>query len=115
MSPQETSILERLFGAGVAEHFDTNIRLIVLPVVPLPTGCKPPIVTGMYVPQSFMGYDTRLFFEAPITLASGAQPAVTTAVLLGRTMYAASIRGIPMTLPLHQGILAHLRRYELAS
>jgi hypothetical protein len=115
MSPQESAVLEGLFGAGVTEHFDADLRLIALPIVSLPEGCRPAIAMGIYVPQQYMGYNTRLFFEAPIVLCSGVQPPFTTAVLLGRTMFAASINGVPATLPVHQGILAHLRRYELTN
>jgi len=115
MSPQESAVLEELFGIGVAEHFEADLRLIALPTVPLPEGCLPELAMGIYVPQQYMGYNTRLFFEKPVALRGGVQPPHTTAVLLGRTMYAASINGIPATLPLHQGILAHLRRYELTS
>ncbi len=115
MLPQETAVLEELFGTGVAERYESDLRMIALPAVPLPEGCRPATAMGIYVPHQYMGYNTRLFFESPITLRSGVQPPHTVAVLLGRTMYAASINGIPANLPLHQGVLAHLRRYELAA
>lgn len=115
MLPQEATLLKELFGDGATEQLEGGLRLVVLPSVTLPTGCRPQIAMGIYVPQSYMGYETRLFLEVPIVLASGAQPPTATAVLLGRIMYAASIRGVPADLPLHQGIVAHLRRYELAS
>ncbi len=63
-------------------------------------------------PSAYGGYETRLFLDAPITLGDGRVPAVTTDVLCGRTMYAASWRGVPATVPLNEGILAHLRLYE---
>ena len=115
MSPQESAVLDALFGPGVAEHHIADLRLIALPSVELPEGCRPARAMAIYVPQHYMGYDTRLFFETPVVLKSGVTPAQTTSVLLGRTMYAASINGIAAALPLHQGILAHLRRYELAA
>ena len=112
MSPQEHSVLEDLFGSGVTEIIEAGTRLVVLPSVSLPAGCKPDSAMGIFVPQQYLGYTTRLFLDSPVTLKSGMQPATTTAVLLGRTMYAASINQVPADLPLHQGILAHLRRYE---
>ncbi|HET9342938.1 MAG TPA: hypothetical protein VFO25_08495 [Candidatus Eremiobacteraceae bacterium] len=114
MSPQETEFLDGLFGPGVAEHYEADLRLIALPDVALPDGCQPARAMCIYVPQRYMGYDTRLFFQSPVVLKSGVTPAHTTAVLLGRTMYAASINGVAATLPIHQGVIAHLRRYELA-
>jgi hypothetical protein len=50
-----------------------------------------------------------------VRLKSGVTPPITTEVLLGRTMYAASIQGVSSSLPIHQGVLAHLARYEQAA
>lgn len=115
MTAAEQKMLEDLFGAGVAEHHQTGLRLIVVPRVKLPAGCTPAESFAVYVPSTYQGYPTRLYLEQPVRLASGAQPQTTTAVLLGRTLHAASINDIPATLPLHQGILAHVERYGKAA
>ncbi len=112
MSDDEKAILERLFGKGVAERLEGGRRLVILPVVTLPPGCRPTTAFGVYIASAYAGYETRLFLDAPVTLGDGRSPAVTTDVLCGRTMYAASWQGVPATLPLHEGVLAHLRLYE---
>lgn len=116
MIPQgEQSVLDTLFGPGVEERVDGGRRLIILPTVNLPRGCAPSAVFGIYVASQYGGYDTRLFLECRVALASGARPQMTTDVLCGRTMYSASWNGVPASLPLHQGVLAHLRRFEAAA
>lgn len=115
MPTEEQRVCEALFGKGVAEHQERGLRLVVLPAVALPAGCSPVVSFGIYVASSLGGYETRLFLEAPVRLRSGVTPPVTTEVLLGRTVYAASIQGVPASLPVHQGVLAHLTRYENAA
>jgi hypothetical protein len=115
MGESELRILRSLFGDEVAEHSEGNLRLISLPKVTLPDGCRPDVAFGVYVASRLDGYESRIYFEHPIRLKSGAQPQTTTRVILGRTLYAASIQGVSATLPPHQAILEHLRRYEAAA
>jgi hypothetical protein len=115
MTEQEKRACEGLFGEGVSEHHEQGLRLVALPAIALPEGCDPAQSSGIYVASPLGGYETRLFLEKPVRLRSGAMPAITTQVLLGRTMYAASIQGVPANLPIHQGVLAHLARYENAA
>jgi hypothetical protein len=115
VTEQERRACEGLFGEGVSEHEERGLRLVALPAITLPKGCDPSQSSGIYVASSFGGYETRLFLEKPVRLLSGAVPAITTEVLLGRTMYAASIQAVPANLPIHQGVLAHLARYEKAA
>lgn len=112
MTEQEQRACEALFGVGVSEHSERGLRLVALPSISLPSGCDPAQSSGIYVASPLGGYDTRLFLEKPVRTRTGATPAITTEVLLGRTMYAASIQGIPASLPIHQGVLAHLAVYE---
>lgn len=112
MQAEDLSLLESHFGKGVVEHRTPDgLHVYVLPTVNLPDGCTPKSSSAIYVATPFMGYPSRLFFGKPIALRSGGFPPTTTAVLLGRTLYAASIGGVPFDLPPHQAILAHLRRY----
>ncbi len=67
---------------------------------------------AIYVAGEYQGYRTRLFFESPIKMRNGFEPATTLVMLLGRPMYAASIQDVPATLPPHQAITAHLERYR---
>jgi len=113
LAVDDIAILESTFGEGVRQYDEGGLQLVVLPRVTLPDGCRPQVAMAIYIPMSFQGYDSRLFFESPITLGSGALPTTTVTLLLGRTMYATSIQGIPPTLPAHQAILAHLKRYRL--
>ncbi len=115
IAPEEQTVLDGLFGPGVEERIEAGRRLIILPTVPLPSGCRPTSAFGIYVASQYAGYDTRLFLECQISLASGAVPALTTDVLCGRTIYSASWNGVPASLPLYQGILAHLQRFEAAA
>ncbi len=115
LAPEDQRALETLFGPGVQEQTELGLRLIVLPTVALPPGCNPNISMAIYVASTFQSYDSRLYFEAPITLASGICPPTTAAVLLGRSLYAASIQGVSPSLPPHQAILAHLERYKATS
>lgn len=115
ISSDDLRLLKATFGDGVQSYQEGELPLVVLPVIYLPAGCHPPNVMAIYVAKSYQGYDSRLFLESPIKLASGVIPATAQALLLGRTMYAASIQGIPATLPPHQAILAHLQRYKLAA
>jgi hypothetical protein len=115
MSDAERRILIDLFGEGVEEHMQGNLRLIILPCVSLPLGCTPAQAFGIYVASPTAGYESRLFLESPVKLKSGVQPQTTALVLLGRTLHAASIQGISWSLPPHQGVLAHLARYELVA
>jgi hypothetical protein len=113
----ERGILDELFGDGddvVQEIVADGRRLIILPKVTLPVGSVPATAFGIYHASAHGGYETRLFFEVPITGANGVMPQTTVDVLHGRTMYAASWNGVPADLPPHQGILAHLRLYEAA-
>lgn len=112
MGDDERRACERLFGEGVSEHQERGLRLVALPLIVLPEGCDPSQSSGIYVASALGGYQTRLFFEKPIRLKSGVTPAITTDVLLGRTVFAASIQDVPASLPIHQGVLAHLARYE---
>jgi hypothetical protein len=111
----EQNVLDTLFGPGVEERVEGGRRLIILPKVNLPEGCVPSEVFGIYVASQYGGYDTRLFLECQVALASGTRPQMTTDILCGRTMYSASWNGVPASLPLHQGVLAHLRRFEAAA
>jgi hypothetical protein len=113
MDPAALELVETAFGKGVREHTEGGLPLVVLPNVLLPDGCRPASAMAIYVPAHYQGYDSRLFFEAPITLASGVTPATTAVLLLGRTMYAASVQGVSPSLPTYQAILAHVRRYGL--
>lgn len=115
MTDAEKKVLEEMFGPGVAEHLFDGRRAIVLPRVVLPDGCDPGESSAIYIVGDYQGYSTRLYLEKPVALKSGVVPSTTAAVLIGRTMHAASINEIPATLPLHQGVLAHLERYALAS
>jgi hypothetical protein len=115
LNPEDRRTLELLFGESVQEHVELGLPLIVVPSVPLPSGCRPPSSMAIYIPAWFQGYTTRLFFEEPITLKSGVCPQTASTVLLGRTMYAASIQDVPADLPPHQAILAHLKRYRASS
>lgn len=115
MSNEERAVLEQLFGNGVDERFENGRRLIVLPKVVLPAGCQPPDAFGIYVASAYNGYYTRLFFDSPVKLRDGRAPAVTADILCGRTMYAASWQGVPANLPVHEGVLAHLRLYDGAA
>lgn len=115
MSDPEQRVLTGLFGEGVEERTQGNLRLIILPIVSLPPGCTPTKAFGIYVATPMSGYESRLYLDSPIRLKSGAQPQTTTLVLLGRTMHAASVKGVSPALPLHQAILAHLIRYEEAA
>ena len=115
MSEGERRILEAHFGEGVEEKAEGSLLLYVLPVVTLPEGCSPAKAFGVYVASVTGGYQSRLFLDRPITLKSGIQPPITTLILLGRTMHAASVQGVSVMLPPHQAILAHLSRYEQAS
>lgn len=114
LSPEDRRALEKLFGEGVQEQAELSLRLIVLPAVALPPGCQPEVCMAIYVASAFQGYDSRLYLESPITLPSGNCPPTTAAVLLGRTLYAASIQGVSPSLPPHQAVLAHLQRYNKA-
>jgi hypothetical protein len=113
MTVAEKMVLDEMFGSGVAEHPFEGKRLIVLPRVVLPAGCGPSESSAIYVVGDYQGYPTRLYFEKPITLKTGFVPSTTAAVFFNRTMYAASINDVSATLPLHQGILAHVERYAL--
>lgn len=115
MKDDERRACRELFGEGVSEREERGLRLVALPVVVLPPGCDPAQSSAIYVASPLGGYQTRLFLEKPVRLRSGVTPPITTEVLLGRTMYAASIQDVPATLPVHQGILAHLARYERAA
>ena len=83
--------LARNYSAEASdEHQERGLRLIALPLISLPTGCDPAQSSGIYVASPLGGYETRLFLEKPVRLASRAStPPITTEVLLGRTMYAA--------------------------
>ena len=115
IASDDLRLLEEMFGPGVRAHREGELPLVVLPVVHLAEGCAPASAMAIFVATAYLGYDSRLYFEAPIRLASGTVPATTSAILLGRTMFAASIQGVPATLPPHQAILAHLRRYRLSA
>lgn len=115
MTELEQRGLETAFGAGSYEFYEGTSRLIVIPKLRLPSGAQPEEAFAIYHASPHSGYQTRLFLEVPIRAANGQTPATTTAVLCGRTMYAASYNGVPADLPPHQGILAHLRLYEAAS
>lgn len=115
MTEEHQRLLERAFGPGVEEQVEGDLRLVIVPTLTLPNGCLPERAFAIYVASPTGGYSTRLFFERPIRLKSGVEPNTTALVLLGRTMYAASIQGVPVELPPHQGILAHLKRYEQAA
>jgi hypothetical protein len=114
MTEQEKRLLSAHFGDAVEEYQQPAIgRLIVLPVVTLPRGCDPESSMGIFVANEYQGYPTRLFLERPVRLPSGIVPNTTQAYILGRNLYATSVRGVPASLPLHQAILAHVRRYTL--
>jgi hypothetical protein len=115
MSNDDHRMMTALFGPGVEEHTQDSLRLIVVPGVRLPPGCTPENAFAIYVASSAGGYESRLYFECPIRLKSGVEPKTTTLLILGRTMYAPSINGVPASLPPHQAILAHLARYEQAA
>jgi len=115
MTDTEKRVLDEMFGPGVAEHPFEGKRAIVLPRVVLPSGCSPDESSAIYIVGDYQNYPTRLYLEKPVALKSGVVPSTTTAVLFGRTMHATSINEISATLPLYQGILAHLERYALPS
>ena len=115
MTADELQACQDLFGQGVCERDENGLRLIILPMVNLPAGCKPHQSMGIYVASPFAGYDSRLSLEAPVQLQTGVVPQTTTQVLCGRTMYAASVQGVSADLPVHQAVLAHLARYEEAA
>jgi hypothetical protein len=115
VSPEEERALTALFGEGVRECSEGGLRLITLPAVMLPLGCTPATAFGIYVATPYAGYQSRLYLDAPVRLASGVIPPTSPALLLGRTMHAASIQAIPATLPVPEAILAHIRRYQLAA
>ncbi len=113
MSGDEQRTLDVLFGPGVREVIEPTRRLIILPKVKLPFGASPAEAFAIYHASVHSGYSTRLFFETPIRNTHGVTPQTTVEVLCGRTMHAASYNGVPADLPFHQGILAHLRLYEV--
>jgi hypothetical protein len=115
MSEEHHRLLTRAFGPGVEEQIENSLQLVIVPAITLPVGCVPQKAFAIYVASPTGGYSSRLFFERPIRLKSGVEPRTTMLVLLGRTMYAASIQGVPNELPAHQAILAHLKRYEQAA
>jgi hypothetical protein len=114
LTAAEQRALDAAFGEGVREIHEGGLRLFVIPKLTLPAGAVPAEAFAIYCASAHTGYQTRLFLEAPIRGANGQTPPTTTAVLCGRTMYAASFNGVPAELPPHQGILAHLRLYEAA-
>ncbi|MFZ1125730.1 MAG: hypothetical protein WAN59_11390 [Candidatus Baltobacteraceae bacterium] len=115
IASEERTVLDALFGPGVEEWVEGGRRLIILPTVTLPKGCAPAAAFGIYVASQYGGYESRLFLDCHVRLASGATPSMTRDVLCGRTMYSASWNGVPASLPPHQAVLAHLRRYEAAA
>ena len=112
MSPEEQRGLEAIAGLGVHEVLESSRRLIILPKVKLPVGSAPAEAFAIYHASAHGGYSTRLFFEVAIRGANGVTPQTVSDLLCGRTMHAASYNGVPADLPLHQGVLAHLRLYE---
>jgi hypothetical protein len=114
LSAAEQRALEAAFGEGVYEVYEGGNRLVVVPKLRLPPDAEPVEAFAIYHASPHSGYQTRLFLEVPIRGANGQTPQTSTAVLCGRTMYAASFNGVPADLPPHQGILAHLRLYEAA-
>ena len=112
MTAEEKRGLDAAFGPGIREMQEGGLRLFSIPRLRMPVGAVPGEVFAIYCASPHTGYQTRLFLEAPIRGANGQTPATTTAVIGGRTMYAASFNGVPADLPPHQGILAHLRLYE---
>ncbi len=114
LSSEEQRALEAIAGPGVREVVEGGRRLIILPKVKLPVGSAPAESFAIYHASAHGGYSTRLFFEVPIRGADGVTPSTVADSLCGRTMHAASYNGVPVDLPLHQGVLAHLRLYEAA-
>lgn len=114
MTIAEQRALHDTFGPGATEEFEGGLRLIVVPSIKLPDGCAPSASMAIFVASPYLSYESRLYFEAAVTMKNGFQPQTTTALLLGRTMYAASIQGIPSSLEPHQGIAAHVARYGAA-
>jgi len=112
LTPEEKRALEAIAGTGVREVTEGGRRLIILPKVKLPAGSAPSEAFAIYHASAHGGYSTRLFFEVPVRGANGVTPQTASDTLCGRTMHAASYNGVPANLPLHQGVLAHLRLYE---
>jgi len=112
MTAEEADAIKETFGVEPEAYQDGGNECIVLPVLRLPTGCKPPEAMAIFVRGPVGGYQSRLFFEVPITLSNGSLPTIHSQMMLGREMHAASIQGIPPTLPPHQAILAHLQQYK---
>jgi hypothetical protein len=112
LTPQEQRALDMTFGEGIYEVTEAGARLFVIPKLRLPVGADPSEAFAIYHASPYSGYTSRLFFEIAIKGANGSMPPVTTAVLCGRTVHAASFNGVPAELPPHQAILAHLRLYE---
>ena len=115
MTAEEQRALDATFGPGVREIYEGSLRLFPIPRLRMPVGATPDEAFAIYCASPHTGYQTRLFLEVPIRGANGQTPATTTAIIGGRTMYAASFNGVPADLPPHQGILAHLRLYEKSS
>lgn len=111
MTDDEARALTDLFGEGATELQESGLRLFWLPRVVLPGGCTPSPMSGVYVASPLDGYPTRLFLEQPVKMADGSVPATSCRVLLGKTLYSASINNVPASLKPHQAVLAHLRRY----
>jgi hypothetical protein len=114
LTADEQRGLDATFGTGIREIHEGPLRLFVIPRLRMPAGASPSDVFAIYCASPHTGYQTRLFLESPIRGVNGQTPGTTTAVLCGRTLYAASFNGVPADLPPHRGILAHLRLYEAA-
>jgi hypothetical protein len=111
MTLDEARALVDLFGEGARELQESGMPAYWLPRVVLPAGCRPTPMAGVYVAAPLDGYLSRLFLESPVTMADGTVPGTTQRILLGRPFFAASINNIPASMPPHQAVLAHLRRY----
>lgn len=111
MSPEEGRALVDLCGEGAREFQESGLRVFWLPRINMPGGCTPTPMAGVYVASPLDGYSSRLFLEHPVRMPDGSVPPTAPRVFLGRTLYSASINNVPASLPPHQAVLAHLRRY----
>ncbi len=109
---EELQAVKDTFGIEPSLQQESGNDCIVLPALKLPPGCKPAEAMAVFVRGPVAGYETRLFFECPVSNSDGQLPTIHPQMILGRQMHAASIRGILPTLPPNQAILAHLRVYQ---
>lgn len=112
MTPEEIGGLRDTFGVEPEVYQENGVDCVVFAALKLPYGCNPAEAMAIFHRGAIGSYETRLFFDKPVSNSDGSMPNIHEQRVLGRTMFAASIRGIPANLPPHQAILAHLRMYK---